>query len=265
MADPAASPRRVTAVRIARTALWMVYALLWGGGVFTYLTQGAPPPGAAWAAPAYLFAGGLLMSLCFPPRTALRLWLAGALGWASEWLGVTTGFPFSAYHYTDALGPALAGVPLAMAPAWILLAGHALAFTALFPGLRHPLARIAAGAAWMTAIDLVIDPLAAGPLGYWAWQGGGAYYGIPWANFAGWFGVSAVLLAVLGPQPAPAAAGWIGLSVLGFFTAIAAGAAHGPVAAIGLALAALHLVRRAAVARARSTLANCTGGGSLPP
>ncbi len=50
-------------------------------------------------------------------------------------------------------------------------------------------------ASWMTAIDLVIDPLAANQLGYWRWVKSSAYYGIPLHNFAGWFVVSLIIFS----------------------------------------------------------------------
>jgi Carotenoid biosynthesis protein len=52
-------------------------------------------------------------------------------------------------------------------------------------------------AAWMTAIDLLIDRLAAVALGYWRGAAPGAYYGIPARNFLGWFIVSLLIFAMV--------------------------------------------------------------------
>ena len=45
---------------------------------------------------------------------------------------------------------------------------------------------------WM---DAVIDPGAAA-LGFWVWPGGGAYYGVPLSNYAGWL-LSGILATAL--------------------------------------------------------------------
>ncbi len=174
------------------------FVLLWVGGLISYLFLGGPPDGAAWAAPAFLFTAAIVVLTAMPGRTKSIFWsllLAGALAWGVEVLGVYTGFPFGGYHYTDILAPAPAGVPLAIGAAWIALMGYTcdVLHRMRIPVVWRPLI----GAAWMTAMDLVIDPPAAGPLNYWFWEGESAYYGIPLTNFLGWFGLSAVLLLLL--------------------------------------------------------------------
>src|SRR5690606_9363521 len=109
--------------------------------------------------------------------------------------GVAFGVPYSSYQYTDVLGPRLLGVPLVLTTAWLILLAYVQHWcTALkLPAMARPF--VAAG--WMTVIDLVIDPLAAGPLGYWRWDSDGAYFGIPFLNFVGWYVTSlAIFLAV---------------------------------------------------------------------
>jgi putative membrane protein len=98
---------------------------------------------------------------------------------------------------------------------------------------------------WMTAIDLLIDPLAAGALHYWRWLEPGAYYGIPLENFLGWFAVSWLIFALLKlvsadvERPAPGAAA-IGLSMLLFFTCIALAQQQKLLAGIGGGLCLAH-------------------------
>lgn len=199
------------------------FALLWIGGLISYLFLGGPPDGALWAAPAFLFTAALVVLTAVPGMTKIQarcLLLAGALAWGVEVLGVYTGFPFGGYHYTGILAPAPAGVPLAIGAAWIALLGYTCDF---MHRLRIPFVwRPWIGAAWMTALDLVIDPPAAGPLNYWFWQGESAYYGIPLTNFLGWFGLSAVLLLLLPHRrmrPMPSARG-IGIAIILFFVII---------------------------------------------
>ena len=223
------------ASRIAALVLGALYALLWLGGVVSYLFLGGPPAGTAWTAPAFLAVAALLVLLAAPARERALLLLAAAGGFAAEAVGVACGFPFGHYHYTDTLFPHLLGVPVVMASAWLVL----------FAYVRQMAGPAAAAAAWMTAIDLVIDPLAANTLGYWTWAGTGPYYGIPWSNFAGWFAVSLALFA-LARQPAepnPPAA-WLGLSVVVFFTVIAMGSGLYLAGAAGMALVILDAARR---------------------
>jgi putative membrane protein len=81
---------------------------------------------------------------------------------------------------------------------------------------------VLAGAALMTAADLLIDPVATRVLHFWTWHQPGIFYGVPLVNFAGWFAVSGMLLALAGkPRRASGTAPLVGLSVLLFF-AIAA-------------------------------------------
>ncbi|MBN1270051.1 MAG: carotenoid biosynthesis protein [Kiritimatiellae bacterium] len=211
--------------------LALVYAVLWVGGVVSYLFLGGPPAGAAWTAPAFLAVAALLALLLSPLCEWPILLGAAALGFAAEAVGVAFGFPFGRYHYTATLFPQVLGVPVVMAAAWLVL----------FAYVRQRVRSAPAAAAWMTAIDLVIDPLAAKTLNYWAWEGTGAYYGIPWGNFAGWFAVSLLLFALArrrGP-PRPYVA-WLGLSVVLFFTVIAIGRGLYLAGAIGIGLVTLH-------------------------
>ena len=217
--------------------------MLWVGGVASNVAYGGAPQGAAWTAPAFLFLAAAIMLAV--SRQPLRLALLGLAGFGVEVLGVHAGFPFGRYEYTAALAPALFGVPLALACAWLVL----LAYVAEL--LRHatlsPLRRALLGAAWLVAIDLVIDPLAAGPLRYWRWTEPGWYHGVPLSNFAGWFATGAALLALLpgGRQDGAPAAAWTGLSIVVFFGIIAA--AHGlpgPAAVAALLAGAHFIVRR---------------------
>ena len=86
------------------------------------------------------------------------------------------------------------------------------------------------GAAWMFGLDLLIDPLASGPLGYWMWQEDGWYFGVPLTNLAGWFGVSLALFLIFRtPWPSRMGVAWAGLSIVMFFWLIAL--AHGMIEA----------------------------------
>lgn len=215
------------------------YAVLWIGGLVSYLVLDGPPKGSEWAAPAFLALAAGLACIALPAAERRILLAAALAGFAAEALGVATGFPFGHYQYTATLSPSLCGVPLVMAAAWAVLIVY----------VRQMTPSPVWGAVWMTVLDLVIDPLAAGRLRYWDWAGTGPYYGIPWTNFAGWFFVSLILLAAIRkpPAPCPTAAG-IGLSLVLFFTAIALGGGLFGAGAIGLGLITMHAIRARAKA-----------------
>jgi putative membrane protein len=132
---------------------------------------------------------------------------------AVEKVGARTGVPFGRYHYTDALRPRVARVPVAVPAAWFAVAVPARETARAVLGPRSsPLARVALGAAYLTAWDAFLDPQMTAE-GYWRWERAGWYRGIPASNFAGWFAVGAAVMAALeillppnGP-PDPAAIG----------------------------------------------------------
>jgi putative membrane protein len=222
-------------------SLVLAYAVMWVGGVGHYVIIGRPPLNAPWAASLFLALAGVLVLWTSARRDWLGLGVAASLGFAAEVCGVKYGVLFGPYHYTEVLQPRIWGVPLVMLSAWLVL----LAYTRqmLMPlKLPHWLEATLASA-WMTAIDLVIDPLAAGQLGYWRWAQRGAYYGVPLRNFVGWFVVSWLILMIVRQRwQANAWARYIGLSITLFFTAIALSYGLWLAGGAGVALCVAHFV-----------------------
>lgn len=231
-------------------ALTVAYAVMWVGGLGHYGLYGGPPLNAPWAASVFLTLAGLLVLATSRGSDLIRLLAAALLGFIAEIIGVRFGFIFSPYRYTDVLQPQFLGAPLVMLSAWMVLVSYCYQMVG---NLNLPrLIEGALAALWMTAIDLVIDPLAANQLGYWRWARSGAYYGIPMQNFIGWFVVSLMIFSLFS-RKAPKipyemwvwqknrAARYVGLSIVLFFTAIAL--SHGLVLAgvIGLGLCLAHL------------------------
>lgn len=217
----------------------LAYGVMWAGGIGHYVIAGRPPLDAPWAASLFLLLAGVLVLWTSPRRDWLGLGAAALLGFFSEIHGVKYGVIFSPYVYTEVLQPQLFGVPLVMFSAWLVL----LAYTRqmLAPLQLPPWLESVAASAWMTAIDLVIDPLAANQLGYWRWEQRGAYYGIPWQNFAGWFVVSLVIFVLVRQRWQPNVwARLVGLSITIFFTAIALGFGLWLAGIVGLALCGVH-------------------------
>ncbi len=129
-------------------------------------------------------------------RAGLALFLSAfAITLSFEAIGVATGALFGDYAYSDQLGPKAFGlVPLIIPIAWfmVLYPASALAdflLASFRPGLsgwKRALAHSGLAALAMTAWDLSLDPrMVEG--GYWAWRGGGAYFGIPLSNYLGWW------------------------------------------------------------------------------
>jgi putative membrane protein len=135
-------------------------------------------------------------------RATVRVIVIVLVGsWAVEWIGSSTDFPFGAYAYTRVLQPQLLQVPLLVPLAWLMMLpaawGVAYAITGRYRGWRFVLVSALALTAW----DFFLDPQMVG-WGLWVWERQGAYFGIPWTNFAGW-AVSAALLTLLARPPAP--------------------------------------------------------------
>ncbi|GAB7009244.1 bisanhydrobacterioruberin hydratase [Halorubrum trueperi] len=118
-----------------------------------------------------------------------------ALGWlgvlivytyAIELFGVATGWPYGSFEYTVSLGPMIAGVPVALPVFFIPLVVNAylLCLLLLGPRVSNRWLRLATVIAGVVAMDVVLDPGAVA-LGFWSF-GGGAFYGVPLSNYAGW-------------------------------------------------------------------------------
>jgi putative membrane protein len=118
-----------------------------------------------------------------------------AYTYAIELVGVATGWPYGSFEYTVDLGPMLAGVPVALPVFFIPLVVNAYLLCLLLLGSRasNGWLRLAAVIAAVVAMDVVLDPGAVA-LGFWSF-GGGAFYGVPLSNYAGWV-VSATVAVV---------------------------------------------------------------------
>jgi uncharacterized membrane protein len=168
-------------------------------------------------------------------------------GLVVEAVGVATGFPFGSYFYRDLLGPLVLGVPLVIPLAWTWMAWPAwLVAGRLTTGrFRVPVA------AWALASwDLFLDPQMVAE-GYWVWRG---TPGVPLSNYAGWFGVSLVLVALLSPVRRPGSDGpmyalylwtWLsGILAHAVFLGLPASAVTG---GVGMGLVAIPLALRMAI------------------
>ena len=113
---------------------------------------------------------------------------------AFENLSILTGFPFGNYDYTDALGPKIFLVPVLVGASYVgaAYASWVIAL-AILRQWRRPLTGVsvvvvpAFAAVFMVMWDLTFDPNSSTVRQWWIWRDGGAYFGVPMSNFAGWY------------------------------------------------------------------------------
>jgi putative membrane protein len=126
-------------------------------------------------------------------------------GWAVEFVGHTTGFPFGGYDYTPRFQPQVGGVPLLIPLAWMMMMPPAWALAQLITGKTRGIAFVLMSAVAMTAWDFFLDPQMV-TWGAWVFDepGAFAYVGlIPWTNFLGWLLASALITLVARPRALP--------------------------------------------------------------
>lgn len=203
---------------------------------------------------AFLVAAGRDLGLARTLGFGLWVW---SLAWVAEFSSTRVGIPFGLYHYTGATrGQELyvANVPFmdSLSFTFLAYASFALARAGL-PSRWSGRGRLAGlTGALMMLLDVVIDPLAVrgdrwflGPLFTYAEPG--VYFGVPLANFAGWWLVGSAgvggYLWVTGPAGAPRARLGPGIAlyyaVLGFNLAVTAWIGEWALLAAGLAVHAL--------------------------
>ncbi len=126
------------------------------------------------------------------------------LSLSSELLGTSTGFPFGHYHYLENLGYKIAGlVPFTIPLSWFYLgfSAYLLARVGLESRFKASwlttTGAIALGSLLLTSWDFVLDPaMSQTSVPFWAWDQPGAFFGMPYQNFAGWFGTGVVFMTV---------------------------------------------------------------------
>ena len=129
--------------------------------------------------------------------------LAFVTGMVTEIIGVNTGVLFGDYVYGTVMGPKLLGVPFLIGMNWFVVVFccgslmHKLnevmlaKYEAPIPVAIIKWSVIIDGAVLTTFFDWLMEPVAI-KLGFWTWNGDT----IPMLNYACWFVISAILLAV---------------------------------------------------------------------
>lgn len=131
-------------------------------------------------------------------RVAAGVTFLCAYTYAIEAVGVRTGWPYGHFEYGVDLGPMVAGIPAALPLFFLPLVGNAYLLGLLLLGdaADRAVVRLPAVVLAVVGMDLVLDP-AAVSLGFWAYAAGGAYYGVPLSNYAGWLLSATVSVFIL--------------------------------------------------------------------
>lgn len=138
-------------------------------------------------------------SLLGPRRFFLLVTLTLFLTLLAEWLGSRFGLLFGHYHYTGALGPQILGVPLVIPLAWLTMLYPSWLLARMLishqrEGLWYSIFRASLGGVLMVGWDLALDPALSTASGFWVWEFGGGYLGVPLTNFFGWWAISFLVL-----------------------------------------------------------------------
>lgn len=130
-------------------------------------------------------------------RAATILFALGAFAVAIESIAISTGFPYGHFQYGDKIGVKWFGlVPWTVPFSWPPLVLGAMALSRRF----FPKKRLILGAVFfLLLIDALLDPGAV-QQGFWSYDAGGKYYGVPFSNFCGWIvsgAIGALIFRVL--------------------------------------------------------------------
>lgn len=129
--------------------------------------------------------------------------VAAVFTYLAELLGSQTGFPFGKYHYTGLLQPQLAGVPLLIPLAWLMMLPPAWAIADMILGKNINRVKFSLlSALILTAWDLFLDPQMVG-WGFWVWETPGPYFGIPISNYLGWILTACLITLLANPKDLP--------------------------------------------------------------
>lgn len=195
---------------MSRSARWLFAAWLVATLLFPVVLRLGGDDGLRWGLTviALLQVGAVLVILRAGWSLARTAWAAATIvlvAWAAEAASLLSGVPFGTYLYTPTLQPQLAGVPLFIPLAWLMMLPPAWGVARCVTGTTRGPAFVALSALALTAWDLFADPQATA-WGLWSWQSPVTCLGAPWTNYLGWLALAALLTALLRPRRLPAEA-----------------------------------------------------------
>jgi putative membrane protein len=206
-------PERSTSVRVEtelsrlvrenRFTIAVVFPLV-GAALFVLSDEQALLP--PWLAmnPLLILFGTLVMRLplvaglapLVDRRAGLGLLAVTAYSYAIEYVGVHYGVPYGEFSYQLQLGPMVGGVPVGLPVFFLPLVVNSYLLVLLLLPRAGRVARTLAALAVVLVVDLVLDPAAVG-LGFWSYDAGGFYYGVPLSNYGGWVLSGLIAVSIL--------------------------------------------------------------------
>lgn len=191
---------RLIFARVA-LVLFLVYVALFPGSTLTVALDQVPEWGIWFGAGLLVLQGATVLAWLgwrYGGHGLVGGLTVGLLGFAVEYVGVNSGFPFGRYAYTAVLQPQIAGVPLAICCAWVMAAPSSYEIARLIaPARWEQSVTPALTATLVLLLDLQIETVAAYINNYWIWLDRGPYYGVPTANFVAWWLVGLVMALVM--------------------------------------------------------------------
>jgi isopentenyl-diphosphate Delta-isomerase len=165
-----------------------------------FMTAVAMPAEARWVSVVNV------VLFAIPAFWAARRWLGlrdavilfvimGAYALAVETIALVTDVPYGSFYYSDLLGYKLFGItPITVSLAWtpLVIASYAVAKRIV----GNAFATVIIGTLVLAAFDLVVDPGAV-RIGFWRYEGGGPYYGVPLSNYIGWLITGIVAMTII--------------------------------------------------------------------
>ena len=112
--------------------------------------------------------------------------IAFVIGMAAEIVGVTTGYPFGNYYYTETFGPQVFKVPIIIGFNWVMLSY--VTAVVIKDYIKGEFAAMLAASALMVIIDLLLERFAIRH-NFWVWQASTP----PLQNYFSWFFVSLLI------------------------------------------------------------------------
>jgi putative membrane protein len=180
-----------TLVRENRFTIAVVFPLV-GASMFVASTEGWLPGWLAMNSLLVLFGTAVmrlpLVSALAPlvnRRAGVGLLAVTAYSYFIEYVGVHYAIPYGEFSYQIELGPMVGGVPIGLPVFFLPLVVNSYLLVLLLAPRASRIWRTLAALAVVLVVDFVLDPAAVG-LGFWAYDAGGFYYGVPLSNFAGW-------------------------------------------------------------------------------
>jgi putative membrane protein len=183
-------------LRAPTRLLWGLAALSVVANLATGLFPDSGPPVAVASVvtlPLLAFAFAHACVVCGLRNAAVFAIICMVVSNVFENVSILTGFPFGHYRYSDALGPKLFLVPALIGPAYVAMGYLSWLLARLILGATNAAARHAlltvplAASLFLVCWNLAFEPGASTLRGFWIWQDGGSFFGVPLTNSLGWF------------------------------------------------------------------------------